>query len=285
MKNKLLFYLCAASLTVSFISCNNGANKAKNDGTTIDTFSTKMPEAGGKSSKNEILVSHFPLPFELLDQLNSSGVAYRQDVMNPVSNLTKYSQTNSKAINLGVYGADLAYAVTFEQFQIIGTYIKNTKKLAEDLIIPVAFNQEALEKYSKFSGKKDSLAKVVYDSYTEVDKTLKSNDRAVVANLVATGSWLEGLYLTTKTYSEAHRNTENSRLYKSIFEQKTYFEKSISSLSEFKTEPYVANLLKDLVDIKSVYEHLEKANEINEKELTTLNQKIEKLRNRIIEGL
>ena len=55
--------------------------------------------------------------------------------MNKIANCSKYISYNIKALNLGVFGADLSYSVTFEQFQQIGTYVKTTKKLAEDLII------------------------------------------------------------------------------------------------------------------------------------------------------
>jgi hypothetical protein len=275
------------SLILAFGACRNNSSQNKDITTPADTVSATKSDTVDKYTqfKYDMIISNIPFPFEMLDKLFDSKIVFDQKITNPVSNISKYGVNNSKALNLGIYGADLAYSVTFEKFHQIGPYVKNTKKLAEDLNIPLAFNQETMDRYNKYKDNKDSLAKVIFDSYTEVDKTLKSNERIGLAGLVVAGSWLEGLYLSTKSFVGTPKTIENKEVYSVIWKQKLHLDNIIKLIKDFQNEPYFAGLLNELNDIKSIYDHLEIGTEINEKELVLLNQKVEKLRNRIIEGV
>lgn len=270
------------------VSCSSD-NQNKEIQTVVDTTiseqTTKDTVDAFTHFKYEMVISNIPFPFELLDKLYSAQISFVEENMNPASNLSKYNQSNAKALGLGVYGADLAYAVTYEQFQQIGAYVKNTKKLAEELNIPLAFNQEMMDRYNKFKGNKDSLAKVVYDSYNQVDKTLKNNERIGMAGLVVVGSWLEGVYLTTKSFVNAANHEGKKEVYEIILQQKNHLENIIKLLEEFKNEKPFAEILTDLNEIKAVYANLLKGTEISEKELILLQQKVEKLRTTFVSGM
>lgn len=284
MKHNHFFLVSATVLTLGFMSC--GSDPATKevmtvDTTTVVTDSTKTV-AGGKV---EMVISDIPFPFEILENLQSAHISFDQKVMNPVSNASKYNQYNSKALNLGIYGADLAYAVTYEQFQPIGAYVKNAKKLADDLNIPFAFNQEMMDKYSRFKDNKDSLTQVVYNSYNEVDKSLKDDARVGIAALVVTGSWLEGLYISTHTFVNAEKNPDNERLYKTIGDQKKSLGIVVKLLDEYKSDAYIASLIEELKGITSLYDNVTSNSVMNERQLIFINEKVEKLRNRMVEGL
>lgn len=283
-KSNVFFSAIIISCLIS--ACSNENNSIK-DIVVADTTSNQTKDTVDSFTqfKYDMVISNIPFPFEMLDKLYATNIPFSQIAMNPSSNVSKYSQFNSKALGLGVYGADLAYSVTYEQFQQIGSYIKNTKKLAEELNIPMAFNQEMMDKYSKFKDNKDSLAKVVYDSYTEVDKTLKNNERVGMASLVVVGSWLEGLHLTTKTFVNAPNHENKKEVYEIVWKQKLHLDNIIKLLEEFKNEKQFAEILADLTDIKSVFNNLEKGSELNEKELILLQKKVEALRNKFIVGM
>ncbi|MDF2438878.1 MAG: hypothetical protein K0Q95_3254 [Bacteroidota bacterium] len=232
-----------------------------------------------------MVISDIPFPFEILEDLHDSRIPFDQKAVNPGSNIAKYNQYNSKALNLGIYGADLAYVVTYEQFQQIGAYVKNAKKLADDLNIPFAFNQEMLDKYNKFKDNKDSLSRVVYDSYNAVDKTLKGDDRVGIAALVVTGSWLEGLYLSSHTFVNADKSDSNNGLYNTIGAQKQSLGIVVKLLEEYKKDPYVAKLIEELKTITAQYDQVTGNAVMDEKQLRLVNEKVEKLRNKIVEGL
>src|SRR5690606_28686195 len=67
----------------------------------------------------------YPLPttFEVTEMLNRIGAAYILTLSNPVSNVERYLTEKAKAINLGVYSADLSYASTYNQKQATIDYM------------------------------------------------------------------------------------------------------------------------------------------------------------------
>jgi hypothetical protein len=285
MEQKYLPVFLIVVFMSALLSCNSD-NSSKETLPVVDTTTiVKDSSRAILPEKVEMVISDIPFPFEILENLHSSNIAFDQKVMNPVSNTNKYNQYNSKALNLGVYGADLAYAVTYEEFQQIGAYVKDAKKLADDLNIPFAFNQDVMDKYSRFRDNKDSLTQVVYNSYNEVDKSLKGDDRVGIAALVVTGSWLEGLYLSTRTFLNSDKNTNNQGLYRTIGGQKQSLGIVIRLLSEYRQDAYIASLIEDLKGITSLYDKVTGNAVMNERQLMFINQKVEKLRNKIVDGL
>lgn len=284
LKRSIAYSLVLVCTLVLFACGDTSSDKIEIAPVTSDTAAIDSIVPSLSSTKYDLVISDIPFPFEILDNLYSKNTPFNQGIMNSVSNISKYNKYDSKALNLGIYGADLAYAVTYEQFQQIGTYVKNTKKLAEELGIPFAFNQEMMNKYNKFKNNKDSLTKAVCDSYTEVDRALKNNERVGMAALVVTGSWLEGLYLSAKTFVDAPKTPENADLYKVISEQKQSLIIVIKLLEEYKQDPFFASIINELNIITSEYNTVSK-NIINEQQLQVITQKVEKLRNRIVEGL
>jgi hypothetical protein len=283
MQKKYILLLSVIFILSAFISCSDNTSKEIPAADTVSVAHDSV--VGINKGKVEMVISDIPFPFEILENLHSANVSFDQKVMNPVNNISKYNQYNSKALNLGIYGADLAYVVTNEQFQQIGAYVKSAKKLAEDLNIPFAFNQDMMDKYSKFKDNKDSLTQIVYDSYSQVDRSLKGDERVGIAALVVTGSWLEGLYLSTRTFVNADKNENNIKLYKTIGDQKESLNIVIKLLEEYKTDPYISNLITELKGITSMYDKVTNNMVMNEKQLIAINEKVEALRSRIVEGL
>ncbi|MGQ0827170.1 MAG: hypothetical protein ACT4ON_02120 [Bacteroidota bacterium] len=284
MTKKNSLYFSGITLTLVLFACGDTNPDKEVVAVTSDTVAA-VSTPSVSSGKYDLVISDIPFPFEILDNLYLKNAPFNQTIMNPVSNASKYNQYNSKALNLGIYGADLAYAVTYEQFQQIGSYVKTTKKLAEELNIPFAFNQDMMDKYEKFKDNKDSLTRAVCDSYTEVDRALKNNEQVGLAALVVTGSWLEGLYLSAKTFVNAPKTPENADLYKVISEQKQSLNIVIKLLDEYKQDTFFASIINELNIITSEYNSVSKKKVLNEEQLKVITQKVEKLRNRIVEGL
>ncbi len=232
--------------------------------------------------KYDKLISNVPIPFDILRMHAEVPLSYTTEAINPTSNLHYYSSSSQKALNLGIYGGDLAYSITYEKFDDMGNYLKCAKKLADDLGIPLAFDQSALSTYKKYETNKDSLEKIVFNSYTEVDKTLKSNERIGLATLVVTGGWLEGLYATLKTLGSMPKNDKTKNLYKKIWEQKNHLDMIIGLLGQFKEEITYVNLVVDLQGVKSVYDNLADKSEISPTEMAALNEKVSLARSKII---
>ena len=180
---KLIRFLLSLYLipyTLCLCSCGNTNNDQQNAASETNPATATGIKDTGKINeltqfKYDKLISNVPIPFDILRVHGEVPLTYNAAAVNPTSNLAYYSSTYSKAMNLGIYGGDLAYSITYEKFEEMHSYLKCAKKLADDLGIPLAFDQGALATYKKFGTNKDSLERIVFNSYSEVDKTLKSN--------------------------------------------------------------------------------------------------------------
>ena len=285
MLNRIFSILLAGIVLFLFASCGNGSNDQQTS--PADSSATSSEKDTGNVDeltqfKYDKLISNVPIPFDILRAHAEVPLTYNSAAVNPTSNLPYYYSTSSKALNLGIYGGDLGYSITYEKFEDMGSYLKCAKKLADDLGIPLAFDQRALGTYKKYGTNKDSLEKIVFNSYSEVDRTLKSNERIGLASLVVTGGWLEGLYATLKTLDAAPRSDKTKNIYKKIWEQKNHLDMIIGLLEQFKDEIIYVNLVVDLRGIKSIYDTLSVKSEINETELAALTQKVSEVRAKII---
>ena len=279
MFTRISTLIASAFFLFLITSCGNKNNEEQKN-SAEDTASHKVDAL--IQFKYDKLISNIPIPFDILRTHAEVPLMYNADALNSIKNLSFYSTSTSKALNLGIYGADLAYNITYEKFGEMGAYLKCAKTLADDLGIPLAFDQNALGTYEKFKTNKDSLEKVIFASYSEVDKTLKSNERIGLASLVVTGGWLEGLYTTLKTLSSTPANSKTKNIYPKIWEQKNHLEMILNLLQQFKDDRAFDSLINDFKGIKSVYDGLSVKTEINEKEIATLTQKVEEVRNKIV---
>lgn len=262
-----------------FFSCGSSTDQKPSSSDMNSVSADKIDDF--KQFKYDKLIGNIPIPFDIFRTHSEAFLVFNPEAMNDVSNLPYYATSTQKALNLGIYGGDLAYCITYERFEDMGTYLKCAKKLADDLGIPLAFNQQALTNYKKYATNRDSLEKMVFASYSEVDKTLKSNERIELASLVITGGWIEGLYLTLKTLGTTPKNEKTKNLYQKIWEQKNHLEMIIGILEEFKDEIAYVNMVIDLHSIKSVYDNLSNQSDINESEIAMLTEKVSEVRAKI----
>jgi hypothetical protein len=279
-------YLLSSLLLVSIAFASCSGSKESGETSTIDTAQAGNDELNrAAEEKYDYVISNIPIPFEILDRLFKSGVMFRKELTNPVTNNSKYLQNNSKALNLGIYGADLTYTICFEKFNELNPYLKNSKKLADDLGIPLAFNNESLKQYEEMRNNKDSLRDAVYRSYNEVDRTLKSNERISLAALVITGGWVEGLYIASSTASDTTLKPEvRKELYGIVRRQSFHLDNIINLLKEFKSDAYFQQMVTDLQSVQQIYSSAKKKNEVDAEETTLILQKVSSIRNKIIEG-
>lgn len=277
-------YLLISLLFIAILFASCSGSKEGGESSTADPVQVENDLSSTTEEKYDYVISNIPIPFEILDRLFKSGVSFKKELTNPVENASKYLQNNSKALNLGIYGADLTYTICFEKFNELNPYLKNSKKLADDLGIPLAFNNETLEKYESYRTNKDSLRNAVYESYNEVDRTLKSNERISLAALVVTGGWVEGLYIASSTATDTTLAPEaQNELYAIVRRQSFHLDNIINLLNEFKSDAYFQQLITELQEIQGLYTSMKKS-DIRKEDIVLLQARVAMLRAKIIEG-
>ena len=95
-------------LQLSIWGCNNSEElKETTEDVVVDTTASKFIDMG----EVRIII---PSPIQTAILVKDVGAPYEPTILNPNENHTGYSTNYEKALNLGVYGADLGYSTIFE---------------------------------------------------------------------------------------------------------------------------------------------------------------------------
>lgn len=140
-----------------------------------------------------------PSPIQMAFYLLNSKAPYNEKLMNPTTNLDKYSNSFAQAINLGIYQADLGYAIAHGQTQQSLNYLEAVKTLGDKLGILNSFEKEMIERAEDNLDNKDSLFAITTDAFKDAETYLNENARPEIADLVVIGGWIESTYLATQT--------------------------------------------------------------------------------------
>lgn len=155
-------------------------------------------------------VTSYPIPtsFEVIQLINKAGASYIISICNPVDNVSKYFTDKDKALNLGIYGADLAYATTYQMKQETMNYLNVSKKLIDELNISTGFNRQLAESVEKNIDNKDSLILIITNSYYDTYQSLIKNGKDNQSLMVIAGSWIEGLFITSQIALSSRENND-----------------------------------------------------------------------------
>lgn len=220
----------------------------------------------------------YPIPtsIEVVEMLQRAGAPYILGISNSASNVDRYFTEKNKALNLGVYGADLSYAGTYEMNQEIMKYLQVCKQLIDELNISTSFNQGFVQRVESNLDDKDSLINIVSESFYDTYVFLTDNHRDDLALLVMTGSWIEGIFLTSQIAIGARDNSEITDI---ILRQNDPLEKLLALLDEHEDDELINSIFNDLTDI---YEFINaQQSPLSSNALDSFSEMIENLRNRV----
>jgi hypothetical protein len=260
-------------LAISFsgcTSCNNNAAKKEQKRKEIAQKDT-IEKAIGKN------VYPLPTSVEVIKMLTDLEVGYIIGISNPVENVKNYYTSNSRSINLGVYGADLSYATLYNMNQKVLDYMDAIRTLANDLNMSKVYNAPLYDSIRKNFDYKDNLVRILTKAFNETYQYMSENDQQPLALLVVGGAWVEGMYLTTHVSEAAYNVAGISRV---LIDQKKSFELFLDITKPYMENPMISDFVKNLDPIKTVYAGLTTSlNEQNIKDITTA---ITLIRNKII---
>jgi hypothetical protein len=271
------FYFSGILMIVFIVLLTSCRSKTTGEDTAIEKerFQPMVKEA--IEQEVEEFISPLPSSFEITQMLNDIGISYILGLSNPVSNVDRYFTERSKALNLGIYGADLAYASTYHMKQEVMLYLEATKKLTDELQISSAFNETLVESIEKQLDDKEELIQIITDSFDETYDFLNRNGKASLSLLVVSGSWIEGLFLTTHVSANVYHNYE---IVKIIHGQKEPLEKLINVLEEYQEEQIIREFIDDLTPLKEVYDSIEDT--LTEEQVNAISSAVETLREKIV---
>ena len=223
----------------------------------------------------------YPLPtaFEVTEMLNRIGAAYILTLSNPVSNVERYLTEKSKALNLGIYSADLSYASTYNQKQTVIEYMDVSKKLIDALNISGAISQDVIEQVEANQDNKDELVDIITNTFYDTYEYLNQANRGSVSLLVLAGTWVEGLYIVTHITENVYYNKEMVTI---IMKQKASLDTLMELMQVAKDDPAVAETISELLPLYNTYLAVEN-DAITEAQVLFITKEIYRVRNKMVE--
>ena len=183
-------------LSIYLISCSSGD---KEQATEDDLKNVTLEEEDLQFKEDfKLAVKKLPSPLEISQFISSTGAAYNRATLNSYENVDKYATTNQKkALNLGIYVADLGYSCAYYVQEDIIQYVNAVKVVSDQLGVTGAFGQDKIAKFEQSLPNKDSLIRVITENIYLTDELLIENDKMDMAALILVGSFVEGLHIST----------------------------------------------------------------------------------------
>jgi len=206
------------------------------------------------------LISELPSPHEIPYMLQATGAEFNQNLLNNRKKADDYLTRNDKAaLNLGVYVADIGYQSSYDKTQEAIDYLNAVKMLADNLGV-MGFDPEMLSRIESNISNKDSLATLIDQAIKKTNMYLVDGARSKLAVMIITGSFTEGLYISTglvKSYPkdllpDDQRNLILTPMIRVILDQEALVE-LLGYLDQ--SEP-IAAILADLKTLKASYKAL-----------------------------
>lgn len=247
-KNMFKAKLLTLSLASLAIATSCGGDKPKeNENNTenvvdVDTAKTAVLNVGGQ-------LFSIPSPIQTAMLIQKSGVSYNKEILNLSNKANTYSNDYSKALNLGIYGADLGYVSMYNQTQDAIGYLAAVKQLADKLGVSGAFDVATMKRIETNIANKDSMLMLVGIAYRASDAYLKSNQRTEISSLILTGGWIESMHFSISAYKQKKSDEIKYR----IAEQKQALE-SITKLLASHNMPDASILARQLAELLKIYE-------------------------------
>lgn len=266
MKNALFCALALAGATLA-VGCTGSSNN-------------QVAQVTKQNIEENVREFVYPLPtaFETTEMLNRIEAPYIQMLCNDLSNAEGYLTEYKRALNLGVYSADMCYASTYNQQQSIMDCMDVVKKLIDALDMTTGVDPELPSKLENSENNKDELTKLITESFYDSYDYLNRNDRGPVSILIVAGSWIEAEYISTHIAEDTFQNKE---MVKIIMTQQEPLAKLMEILEQkFADNEYANSIKAGLKPLHDVYNSVSDGG-ITEEQIQKIASLVETLRDNI----
>lgn len=263
-----LFIICF------FVACNNTNKTDDIDSDDIETSSVGI-DSQQVSAQNvfNTLISRD----EIVKLITQANAEYDPSLLNNPDAVSNYALENIRALNFGVYGADLIIASIYDQTQESMLYFKCVNIIAKSIGVANAFGENIGDRINANQSNRDSTLNIITQAFKNADNTLRSNNRPGVSSLLVAGAWIEGYYVACQTA----KATNNEAIINAIFNQKESLNNLVELLSASKLSNDMQYITDGLKEIKGILDS-KTDKDFSIKSIEALDAKITSLRTTII---
>ncbi len=241
-------------VTALFFGCGGGKNSEE---VNVDESELNQDIQDLKNDLNNTkkIFYSLPSPLESAMLLKTAGATYNEELLNPVSNASKYTTNKKMALNLGIYTTDLSFASLFDQTQTTIEYMNAAKEIADRLGILDVFTDSTLKKLEENVNNRDVIMDIISETFMNSSSYLKENNRAAISSVVLIGGWIEGLYISAKLVEQT--NFHNNKLVDRIADQKYSLDIVIKMIEKYSYHEDVAELLATMKEVQTIYDKID----------------------------
>lgn len=283
---KRISLICALSLALAILaSCDEQRVQSGDKVQSIEVDSTKanILQVSGK-------LFSIPSPIQTAILIQNSEVEYRREQLAHPEGLERFQVKAAQAMNLGIYGTDMAYASLYEDGQAALKYFKAVDALSRTLGISGALDPNIIKRLSANVENVDSLLILSGKFYQEADNYLKENERFDIAAYILLGGWVEATYLTGIAATEG-KQAPVQRLAEQKNSVQTLIDVLVQTADTDFARGEIMTALKALhetyQEVKSTYTYKEPVTDADKKSTTirstTVYDMDSDLKNRIVE--
>ena len=269
----LLTVVITITAIVLLSSCTGNSNKSNDENTVL----TNIKKEKVKQDVGEFV---YPLPtaFEVTNMLNRIGASYILSLSNPASEAEKYFTEKSRALNLGIYSADLSYASTYNQKQTVIDYMNASNKLIEELGFADVISESTLAEIEAVENDKEKMIELITNTFYKSYEYMNKTGRGSVSVLVLAGSWVEGLYIATHISEDTYNNVEMVSL---VMNQKEPLNILMELVKVNNSNTDVVEIGKMLEKLQSIFSELEEGS-ISQSQMEAITNEVASVRSAIV---
>ena len=276
--------LVLTALSVCLTACGNHETAEEN--VMHDTTATVVDTTPNTASdtikfKFDFAVANIPSPATALTDLKNYGVDYDNSILNAPANLSKYTSEHQKALNLGIYNIDMAYAMVYQKGSEVLEYMKPVMKMSDNLGLKSAVQVMVGKRAEANLNNLDSLYAILDEIFVKSDAYLRSNDRILTASTIFAGSWIETLYLNCRIAEKTQDVSKRAQARQHLWEQRFHLANLINVLNDFKDKPDCKNLIAELKPVQEQLQAIPSADKLDDATFHAITEKMATLRQHI----
>lgn len=239
MVKKFFSLLLSVLMLYSLNSCGGRGKSSSNLDvpTDVSTQGLEIDQADIQG-----FIDNMSSPVEMAALIKHLDVEFSNKYLAPTERVEDFTTNTQQAMNLGIYSADLGYLNMYNKTNTVIDYIGAIKTLADGINVGQFFDFTTLKRLAQNNQNLDSLMLISVQSFNQMDRYLRNNNRTNLSVLIVTGVWIEGMYLATQVYE----GTPHPELKERIGEQKIILDKLMIFLNNYKNDKYFQNLIEEL---------------------------------------
>ena len=209
--NKLLF-ATSLSLSIMFSSCGDKATDEISENLNAEVVKDTTPVTVNEETKFkfDFAIANIPSPVGSVNEISTWGIDYNNALLVDSKKQLAASNEFSKAITLGIYNIDMAYAMVNNNGQDVLKYMKTIVGNADALGLKNSVDQMIGKRAESNLGNKDSLlnTKLWYIGSSSNDKKIVGEFLGVLCDAIQTYNVYYKQPIEEKTFTSNNQDVD-----------------------------------------------------------------------------